>query len=165
MAKEEQVPEAEITTSKKKVIILIVGALLLVGIAVGVGMMFIGGDGAEKDAAVVEETGPVKGGAIYFELKPFTVNLSEEDTVSFLQLQIQVLTYFNEVAEQLEKHRPLIRNNLTLLFAQQKSIELRTPEGKEVLQKKVLETIQGVIKKYGKGGAVDNVFFTNFVMQ
>jgi flagellar protein FliL len=164
MAEEEQV-QAETTASKKRLIIIIVGALLLVGIAVGVGMMFLGGNDAETDEAAVEETGPTKGDAVYFEFKPFTVNLSADDTVGFLQVQIQVLTYYDEVAAQLEKHTPLIRNNLTLLFAQQKSIDLRTPEGKQDLQKKVLETIQGVINKYGKGGEVDNVFFTNFVMQ
>jgi flagellar protein FliL len=165
MAEEEKAPEVETTGSKKKLIIIIVGALLLLGILGGVAMMFLGGDDEAAAETVVEDTGPEKGDAIYMELKPFTVNLSADDTVGFLQVQIQVLTYFSEVSEQLEKHRPLIRNNLTLLFAQQKSNDLRTPEGKEVLQGKVLETIQGVIDKYGKGGEVDNVFFTNFVMQ
>jgi flagellar protein FliL len=165
---EEQVPEPEVTggSSKKKLIIIVVGALLLVGIAVGVGLMFLGGDSeTNTDQAAVENATPEKGDAIYFELKPFTVNLGADDPVGFLQVQIQVLTYFNDVAEQLEKHRPLIRNNLTLLFAEQKSIDLRTPEGKQALQKKVLDSIQEVINKYGKGGEVDNVYFTNFVMQ
>jgi flagellar protein FliL len=165
MAEEEKAPEVETTGSKKKLIIIIVGALLLLGILGGVAMMFLGGDDEAAAEVVVEDTGPEKGDAIYMELKPFTVNLSADDTVGFLQVQIQVLTYFSQVSEQLEKHRPLIRNNLTLLFAQQKSNDLRTPEGKEVLQGKVLETIQSVIDKYGKGGEVDNVFFTNFVMQ
>jgi flagellar protein FliL len=166
MAEEEKAPEVETTGSKKKlIIIIVVGALLLLGILGGVAMMFLGGDDEAAAETVVEDTGSERGDAIYMELKPFTVNLSADDTVGFLQVQIQVLTYFSEVSEQLEKHRPLIRNNLTLLFAQQKSNDLRTPEGKEVLQGKVLETIQGVIDKYGQGGEVDNVFFTNFVMQ
>lgn len=161
---EEENPDQETTgSSKKKLIVIIVAALLLVGLIAGVAMMFLGGE--ETEQVVTEETGPSKGDAQYFELKPFTVNLSADDEVAFLQVQIQVLTYFTEVTEQLEKHRPLIRNNLTLLFAQQKSVELRSPEGKQVLQKKVLQSIQDVINKYGKGGEVDNVFFTNFVMQ
>ncbi len=160
---EEENPEQETTSSKKKLIIIIVAALLLVGLVAGVAMMFLGGD--ETEQVVAEETGPSKGEAQYFELKPFTVNLSADDEVAFLQVQIQVLTYYSEVTEQLEKHRPLIRNNLTLLFAQQKSVELRSPEGKQALQKKVLESIQNVINKYGKGGQIENVFFTNFVMQ
>lgn len=160
---EEENPEQETTSSKKKLIIIIVAVLLLIGIGVGVALMFLGG--GDNEETVVEETGPSKGDAQYFELKPFTVNLSADDEVAFLQVQIQVLTYFSEVTEQLEKHRPLIRNNLTLLFAQQNSVDLRTPQGKQILQKKVLESIQAVISKYGKGGEVENVFFTNFVMQ
>lgn len=163
--KEKKVEEVETTGGKKKLIIVIVAALLLIGIAVGVGLMFFGGDEAASEEAVVEEAAPAKGEPFYLELQPFTVNLSAEDPVGFLQVQIQVLTYYAEVAEQLEKHRPLIRNNLTLLFAQQKSTDLRSPEGKQELQKQVLETIQDVLKKFGKSGEIENVFFTNFVMQ
>lgn len=161
---EQQTPEEQPTGSKKKLIIIIVAALALLGIAVGVTLMLLGGDDSEQ--AVTEEIpAPTKEDPVYIELKPFTVNLSADDSVSFLQVQIQILTYSSDVAEQLEKHRPLIRNNLTLLFAQQKSDDIRSPVGKQALQKKVLDTIQGVIKKYGTGGEVDNVFFTNFVMQ
>jgi len=149
---------------KKKLILLIVGALLLVGISVGVTLMLLGGDEPAAEAeAVVEE--PVKGDPVYIELKPFTVNLDPQDPVGFLQVDIQILTYFSEVSEDLEKHKPLIRNNLTVLFGQQRSADLRSVEGKEALQNKVRETIQQVVDKYGSGGQVDNVFFNNFVMQ
>jgi flagellar FliL protein len=126
--------------------------------------MLFGGDSEQIDE-VQDEAKPEKGDPVYIQLKPFTVNLDPQDPVSFLQVQIQVLTYFQEVSADIEKHKPLIRNNLTLLCAEQKSAELRSPEGKQAFQKKVLETIQGIVDKYGSGGKVDNVFFTNFVMQ
>jgi flagellar protein FliL len=164
--KTEEEVEVAPAGGKKKLILIITGALLLVGISVGVTLTLLGGnDSADTPEMKMEDTGPTKGDAIYFDLKPFTVNLSADDPVGFLQVQVQVLTYYFEVSELLEKHRPLIRNNLTLLFAKQNSADLRSAEGKQVLQKKVLETIQSVIDKYGKGGEVDNVFFTNFVMQ
>lgn len=166
MAKKEEVEEEEKPKgSKKKIIFIIVGALLLVGISVGATILLLGGSDEDVDTASVEEAGPEKGDPTYIELKPFTVNLDPEDPVGFLQVQIQVLTYYAEVSSDIEKHKPLIRNNLTLLFGQQKSADLRSPEGKEALQKKVLESIQNIIQKYGAGGEVDNVFFTNFVMQ
>lgn len=163
MAKKEEVQEEEPKGGKKKMIFIIVGALLLVGISVGVTIMLLGGD--STDTAAAEEAKPEKGDPTYIELKPFTVNLDPEDPVGFLQIQIQVLTYYSEVSGEIEKHKPLIRNNLTLLFGQQKSADLRSPEGKKSLQKKVHESIQEIITKYGAGGEVDNVFFTNFVMQ
>lgn len=151
---------------KKKLIIMIVAAILLVGIGVGGAVLFLGGsdsESAEADEQLEEE--PLKGDPTYVELKPFTVNLDPEDSVAFLQVQIQVLTYFSEVAADLEKHKPLIRNNLTMLFGQQKSQDLRSQEGKALLQEKVRGEVQQVIDKYGSGGEVDNVFFTSFVMQ
>lgn len=156
--------EANSAGGKKKLILIIVGALLLVGVATGGALMFIGGESSE--AEVVEEQLPVRDDPTYVDLKPpFTVNLDPQDPVGFLQISLQVLTYNDEVADALEKHKPLIRNNLVLLFGKQKSVDLRQPEGKEKLQKSALETVQQVINQQGSGGKVDNVFFTSFVMQ
>ena len=162
---EEQEVEAQSGGGKKKlIIIIIVAALLVIGGAVGSALFFMGGDDGE--AMAEEEVVVEKGDPTYVDLDPpFTVNLDAEDSVGFLQVSMQVLTYNDDVVADIEKHKPLIRNNLVTLFGQQKSIDLRTPEGKEKLQKAVLETIQAIIDKSGSGGEVDNVFFTSFVMQ
>lgn len=166
MAKnDKQETEEQPAGGKKKIILIVAGALLLVGISVGVTVVLLGGGDDAADSAAIEDLKPEKGDPEYHELKPFTVNLGPEDPVGFLQIQIQVLTYYSEVSAELQKHTPLIRNNLTMLFAEQKSADLRSPEGKLALQKKVHELIQGIIEKYGSGGEVDNIFFTNFVMQ
>lgn len=165
MAEKQQQDEEQPKGSKKTLIFIIVGVLLLVGVSIGVTLMLLGGDDSTEDMAEEQAVLPQKGDASYIELKPFTVNLDPQDPVGFLQIQIQILTYYSDVAAELEKHRPLIRNNLTLLFGQQKSSELRSPEGKQLLQQKVLESVQEIINKYGSGGEVDNVFFTTFVMQ
>ena len=163
---ESEEVEANSAGGKKKLILIIVGALLLVGAATGGALMFIGGEGSEAEAEVVEDVLPVRGDPTYVDLMPpFTVNLDPQDPVGFLQISLQVLTHNNEVAAALEKHKPLIRNNLVLLFGRQKSVDLRQPEGKEKLQKSALETVQQVIKQNGSAGKVDNVFFTSFVMQ
>lgn len=170
MAKKKPEAEAENEEGgggKKKLIIIIVAAVVLIGAGVGGALMFMGGDeeAAKAQAEAAEPPKPEKGDPRYIELKPFTVNLDPEDPVGFLQVSLQILTYYPGVAEQVEKHKPLIRNNLTLLFGQQTSADLRSPEGKTELQKKAKETIQQVIDKYGDGGEIDNVFFTGFVMQ
>lgn len=151
--------------NKKTIILLVVGALLLVGAAVGGTLMFMGGDSEDELQEDLVEEVP-KGDPFYVDLKPaFTVNLDPEDSVGFLQISIKVLTFNEGVAADLEKHKPLIRNNLIVLFGNQKSIELRSREGKEKLQKDVLNIVQSVIDSFGSGGEVDNVFFTDFVMQ
>ena len=151
---------------KKKLILLIVGALVLFVGAVGGTLMLVGGSNETDDPQeeVVEEV--AKGDPVYVDLKPpFTVNLAPDDTVGFLQVSMQVLTFNADVAADMEKHKPLIRNNLVVLFGNQNSIDLRAPEGKEKLQKEALSVVQSVIDESGSGGEVDNVFFTTFVMQ
>ena len=108
----------------------------------------------------------VKGDPVYVDLKPpFTVNLDPEDSVGFLQVSMQVLTHDEDVASELSKHSPLIRNNLVTLFSQQKSIDLRTSSGKQDLQQSALDLVQSIINDHGSGGDVEDVFFTTFVMQ
>jgi flagellar FliL protein len=165
MAGEEELEvEAQSGGGKKKLIIIIVAALFVIGGSVAGALFFMGGDDGEamaEEEVMVEKSTPT-----YVDLDPpFTVNLDPDDSVGFLQVSMQVLTYNDDVAADIEKHKPLIRNNLVTLFGKQKSIDLRAPEGKEKLQKAVLETIQAIIDKSGGGGEVDNVFFTSFVMQ
>ncbi|MFT4607513.1 MAG: flagellar FliL protein [Chitinophagales bacterium] len=163
--KEDSVEVEGSSGNKKKLILLVIGALLLIGGAVGGTLMFLGGDNqAEPQEDIVEEI--VKGDPVYVDLKPpFTVNLDPDDAVGFLQVSMQVLTFNADVAADMEKHKPLIRNNLIVLFGSQKSVDLRASGGKEKLQKDALSVVQSVIDKSGSGGEVDNVFFTTFVMQ
>jgi len=167
MAEEEQQAEAEATGSSKiKLIAIILGALLLIGGSIGGTLLIVGGDDETAAAELSEEVEPSRDDPSYVDLKPaFTVNLAPEDPVGFLQVSIQVLTFNDDVAKELEKHKPLIRNNLLVLFGKQSSAELRAAEGKERLQKSALETVQTVINQHGSGGEVDNIFFTSFVMQ
>ncbi len=167
MAEEEQQADTEVTGGgKKKMIFIILSAILLVGGSIGGTLLIVGGSDESAEAEVVEEVEVSRGDASYIDLKPaFTVNLAPEDPVGFLQISMQVLTFDDDVAEEVEKHKPLIRNNLVVLFGKQNSAELRAPEGKERLQKSALETVRSVIKQHGSGGEVENVFFTSFVMQ
>lgn len=168
MAEENQeaAEEAAAGGSNKKMIFIIVGALLLIGGSIGGTLLIVGGGDDSAAAEVEAEVAPSRDDRSYIDLKPaFTVNLAPEDSVGFLQISMQVLTFNDEVAKDLEKHKPLIRNNLLVLFGQQKSVELRAPEGKEQLQKSALEAVQTVVNEHGSGGEVDNVFFTSFVMQ
>ena len=167
MAEKEPEVEVEVESGgKKKLILIIVGALVLVGGSVGGTIAFIGGGNSTDEVAeeVVEEE--VRGDPSYVDLKPpFTVNLAPDDPVGFLQISMQLLTFDDDVAADIDKHKPLIRNNLNALFGKQKSAELRTVEGKGKLQKLALESVQSIVSEHGSGGKVDNIFFTTFVMQ
>ncbi|EQB34011.1 flagellar basal body-associated FliL family protein [Sphingobium ummariense] len=103
--------------------------------------------------------------ATYFQLQtPFTSNMS--DTDAFAQISIAVSTYYDmRVIDAIKTHEMAIRSQVLMLLAQQPEAMLSTPEGKQQLQKKIKATINDILKQKTGYGGVDNVYFTNFVIQ
>ena len=62
-------------------------------------------------------------------------------------------------------HMPLIRNELNMLYSGQVYEELQTDEGREKLRQQSLEAIQKVMRKEIGRPGVEQVLFTNLVMQ
>jgi flagellar FliL protein len=62
-------------------------------------------------------------------------------------------------------HMPLIRNSLVLLFSSQSFADLQTEEGKVALKAAAVDAINGILEQETGQGGIDDVLFTNFVMQ
>jgi flagellar FliL protein len=61
---------------------------------------------------------------------------------------------------------PIIRNDLLLLFSNQKATDLETNAGKEQLRTDALAAVRKVLAaNEGKPEKIDAVLFTTFVMQ
>jgi len=105
--------------------------------------------------------------AFYSSLAPaFVVNFQSKDSKArFLKLELDVVTRQEEQIESIKTHMPKIRNNLVLLFSRQVYEDLISHEGKERLRAEALAEIQNVLKKETGKKAVEEVFFTSFVMQ
>ncbi|MBO9576801.1 MAG: flagellar basal body-associated FliL family protein [Sphingobium sp.] len=103
--------------------------------------------------------------ATYFQIPaPFTSNLADSD--AFAQISIAVATYYdNRVVQAIQTHELAIRSAILMMLAQEQEIDLATPEGKEKLQAKLLKIINDVLKSKTGYSGVDNVYFTNFVIQ
>jgi flagellar FliL protein len=103
--------------------------------------------------------------ATYFQLQaPFTSNMS--DTDAFAQISIAVSTYYDlRVIEAIKTHEMAIRSQVLMLLAQQPVEILATPEGKRQLQGRIKGVINDVLKQKTGYGGIDNVYFTNFVIQ
>ncbi|MET0370765.1 MAG: flagellar basal body-associated FliL family protein [Sphingobium sp.] len=103
--------------------------------------------------------------ATYFQIAtPFTSNMV--DTDAFAQISIAVSTYYDmRVIEALKQHEMAIRSQVLMMLAQQPEAMLATPEGKRDLQGKIRGIINDVLKQKTGYGGVDNVYFTNFVIQ
>ncbi len=165
---QESKPEPK--SSGKKLIILGALAFLTVGGAAAGGAYYLGLQrSAQSSPAVAEGSGPtskVPKEALYVALHPaFTVNFPEGEGTRFLQLSLEAMTRDPVVEELIEKHMPVIRNRLMLIFSGQSSARLGTREGKERLRKETLAAIQTVLEEQAGNAGVDEVYFTSFVMQ
>jgi len=103
--------------------------------------------------------------ATYFQIPaPFTSNMMDSD--AFAQVSIAVSTYYDQrVITAVQTHELAIRSAILMMLAQEQETDLGTPQGKEALQAKLLKIINDTLKAKTGYGGVDNVYFTNFVIQ
>lgn len=171
---DEAVTEAG--SGKKKLIILIaVGVLVVLG-SIGGTLFLLGvfdGDGSSDEASeesgeeVAAEPEIVKpASAMYFPIKPsIIVNFQTRGRQRMLQVDVTVLTREMAVFDGLQTHLPLIKNRLVLLYSGEVYEELQTDEGRELLRQKSLEAVQQIMEQEIGSTAVEQILFTNFVMQ
>jgi len=109
----------------------------------------------------------IKGPALYAALDPpFVVNFEADQGVRFLQITVQVMSRDPATLELLKANDPVVRNDLLLLFGNQKYAVISTTAGKEKLRADALVAVREVVA--GAGGRperVEAVYFTSFVMQ
>jgi flagellar FliL protein len=76
------------------------------------------------------------------------------------------MTHDPKTVEALKAADPIIRNDLLMLFSNQKAADLATNDGKEKLRAAALAAVRKVLAQNdGKPEKVDAVLFTTFVMQ
>lgn len=165
MAKEEKAEEQQEKPKSKMMLIIIIAVLVVLLVGGGVAaFLMMGSD--EESAESTEATEPALQPAIYFDFKPpFIVNYQWNGRQRYVQVSLSVMTRKGAVVDALQKHMPLIRNNLLMTFSAQEFEMLRTPEGKEALRQLVLEELQKILTEEMGEPGVEQVLFTNFVMQ
>jgi flagellar FliL protein len=158
--------------SKKKLIIIIVVAVLVIGIGAAAALLLLGGDDAPaedaaEEAAAEEVVVQTEGPAIYIKLKPeFIINYQVGPRQRYLQIYMEAMTRDAGVAEALEMHSPMIRSAIISLLSQQSYEHLRTAEGRADVRMKLQEEIQRLVtQETGIKGGLEQVLFTNYVMQ
>jgi len=154
--------EQEKPKSKMLIIIIAVLVVLLIGGGVAAFLMMSGGD----EPASEEPAEPVQQPAIYYDFKPpFVVNYQWKGRQRYVQMSMSIMTRNAAAIDTINTHMPLVRNNLVMVLGSQDFEMLCTPEGKEALRQSVLEEIQKILTEEMGEPAVEQVLFTNFVMQ
>jgi flagellar protein FliL len=140
------------------------GVLLLAGLGAA-GAWYLGFfdvDGAD-DAAEAKVVLPPP---IYFDVDDnMVVNFQGGGRLRYLQVGVQLMTRDPAAVAALQQHRPVLRNNLIMLFSEQSFETLSSREGKTALQEAALAEVQALLGEDHPGTGVEAVYFTSFVMQ
>ncbi len=166
MAKSDDAAKAPAGKGKLKLILLIVLALLLaIGLSVGATWYFMH-SAQSKPAATAEVNPNVKQPAIFEPMLPaFVANFNQNGRQRYLQVSITLLARNQADLDALKVHMPVIRNTLVMLFSAQPFDTLATPVGQEMLRQKVTASVQEVAQKEVGKPVIEQVLFTNFVLQ
>lgn len=102
----------------------------------------------------------------YLPLKPaFVVNIRDGKRSRFLQVQIQLKLSDMTKSEKILHHDSIIRHTMLMLFSGQEARELYSSVGKERLRVKALEGIRNALKDEIKDLPIEDLYFTNFIIQ
>ncbi|QLF94455.1 flagellar basal body-associated protein FliL [Pseudomonas sp. ABC1] len=174
MAKNELPPgipgaEADGAAGKGKgklIIIIVVALVLAIGLSVGGTLMFLNKGGDEAPPAEAVAAAPVRQPAIYQELAPaFVVNFNHNGRQRYMQVTLSLMSRDQLALDELKVHMPLLRNRLVMLFSSQDFATLASPDGKEALRQQATASVQELAQKETGKLVVEQVLFTNFVLQ
>ncbi|MGV6393897.1 flagellar basal body-associated protein FliL [Pseudomonas caspiana] len=167
MAKSDEVKDPASKGKLKLIIVAVVALLLAVGLSVGATWFFMHNATPKVDPAAATVADPnVKHPAIFEPLTPaFVVNFNSNGRQRYMQVSITMLARNQPDLEALKVHMPVIRNNLVMLFAGIPFESLATPIGQEMLRQKATASVQEVAQKELGKTVIEQLLFTNFVLQ
>lgn len=164
-AQDVPLADEEAPAKSSKIWIVTAVALLVVAGAAGAGWHFLASShkSARQSAAAAPESGP----ALYVSLDPaFVTNFEADQAVRFLQISVELMTHDPATVDVIKANDPLLRNDLLLLFANQKYADIATRDGKERLRAAALAVVRkDIAANGGHADRLDAVYFTSFVMQ
>ena len=106
------------------------------------------------------------GGTPYFEIPtPFVVNLAENDSLNFLQVNAQLKVTRDEVKAHLSKHMPAIQHTVMMVLSEQRIDDIKSVAGKQKLRETTLKELQALLQQQLGDPAIDEIYFTGFIIQ
>jgi len=122
----------------------------------------VGTVSVKNDRVVVD---PKKYEVTYYPLEQaFTANLA--DGAGFVQVGLSLSTYYDgKVIANIQRQMVPVRSAVLMVLSQQDADFLSTPQGKIALQKQMTKAINTVLREKEGFGGIENVYFSNLVIQ
>ncbi|TKC89277.1 flagellar basal body-associated protein FliL [Trinickia terrae] len=148
---------------KVKRIIVIATIIVIAALGAAAGTYFF----LLKDGLPHSEAKPAPPPApIFFALEPMTVNLQSDDgNMHYLRVGLSLKLIDPKVQEQLTQHMPEIRSRILLALSNKKPDDLATLDGKRALAAELKALVEKPTDAGGTPAHVQDVLFTEFVVQ
>jgi flagellar FliL protein len=146
----------------KRIVLIVLIALVAAG-AAAAGMYFFllkNGIGNGKPTPPPPPPPPV-----FFALDPMTVNLLSDDGQHYLRVGLSLKLADGKIQEALQQHMPEIRSRILLDLSNKHPEELETLDGKRALSKELKALIEKPTDASEPPVHVEEVLFTEFVVQ
>ena len=96
--------------------------------------------------------------------REFLVNLSGSKKV--MSVQIAVMTHYDDrVFENVKKHEFALRSVIMDVMRQTQEADMVKPDFRKDLAAKIRDAINTLLEKYEDFGGVEDIYFTNFIVQ
>jgi flagellar FliL protein len=165
----------ESSGGKSKLIIIIAAAVVALGVIAGLAFFLLGSDdsssvsqaadaGTAVQGPVVEEAST--GNAMYVSMpRPFTFNVPGTTRDRLVQIKVQLMVRGDNNHELSKRHIPLIEGTLLKAFSTATADDLVTTAGKDALKLKAVKDVQKALESVAGAKIIEEVLFTDFVMQ
>jgi len=174
---EEQEEQVQEKKSNSIVLIFIIGIIAFLIIIGAVLFFVLSGDeeGVETDVVSSDSTSSVENQqqqssvrrsnslevGFMFELDTFIVNLLSENGRRYLKIKVNLELEDEDLAEEVTLKTPVIRDIVIRIASSKTLEEISTEKGKDKFKDQVLQEINSRMKD----GRIQNIYFTDFVIQ
>jgi flagellar protein FliL len=157
-----QQPIVPAKSGKTKLIVIIaIGAIVLLGAGAGGAYFLLHGRPVSHDAVKHAPVLP----PVFFALDSMTVNLQSDDGEHYLRIGLTLKLKDEKAQVALNERMPEIRSRVLLLLSGKRPEDLATVEGKRTLAKELRMAIDSIVSAAEPPVHVDEVLFTEFVVQ
>ena len=146
--------------ARKKLVMMIAGALVVLGAGGGAAWYFMHGK-ADASAHKVVKAEPPE----YVPIESFTVNLQTENGEQFLQIAFTLQVQNQKESELIKANMAKVRSRMLLLLSGKKASEISTVDGKRLLAAEIVASLKQPFVEKGEPQQVNDVLYTAFIIQ
>jgi flagellar FliL protein len=144
----------------KRSLLIAAGAIVLLGAGGAGAYYWLHRPGAQEPSKAAPATPPV-----FYPLDSMTVNLQSDDGMHYLRIGLTLRLTDQKSQATLAERMPEVRSHILMLLSAKRPEDLAGIEGKRTLAKELLTTVQTTGGTAENPAHVQEVLFTEFVVQ